>query len=130
VGRRRHHRVPLKEGGLGTQQADAAAASIAAQLGAAVEPQPFTAVLRGLLLTGVASAYLRSGNGEPEVAFNPLWSPTAKVAGRYIAPYLARQAGVAAGPVLSERAPHSKPEALADRDEIRRLATRPCARAG
>ena len=51
---------PLKQGGLATQQADAAAEAIAADLGAAVTPAPFRPVLRGLLLTGGAPLYLRS----------------------------------------------------------------------
>ena len=51
---------PIKQGGLATQQADAAAATIAHALGANVEPLPFTPVLRGLLLTGGAPLYLRA----------------------------------------------------------------------
>ncbi len=51
---------PLKQGGLATQQADAAAEAIAADLGAAVTPSPFRPVMRGLLLTGGAPLYLRS----------------------------------------------------------------------
>ena len=42
---------PMKQGGLAAQQADAVAESIAFDLGAA-RLMPFTAVLRGLLLTG------------------------------------------------------------------------------
>ena len=44
---------PIKQGGIATQQADAAAESIAASAGAPIEPRPFTPVLRGLLLTGL-----------------------------------------------------------------------------
>ena len=51
---------PIKQGGLATQQADAAAATIAHALGANVEPMPFAPVLRGLLLTGGAPLYLRA----------------------------------------------------------------------
>ena len=51
---------PIKQGGLATQQADAAAATIAHALGATVEPTPFAPVLRGLLLTGGAPLYLRA----------------------------------------------------------------------
>ena len=43
---------PIKQGGIATQQADAAAEAIAARAGADVEPAPFRPVLRGLLLTG------------------------------------------------------------------------------
>ena len=37
---------PVKQGGLATQQADAAAELIAAEAGARVTPQPFRRVLR------------------------------------------------------------------------------------
>ena len=86
----------LKQGGLATQQADAAAETIAADLGAAVRPTPFRPVLRGLLLTGGEPLYLRARltpDGEPldaaDVSRRPLWSPPGKVAGRYLAPLLA-----------------------------------------
>ncbi|MDA0170908.1 hypothetical protein OJ998_17530, partial [Solirubrobacter taibaiensis] len=86
----------LKQGGLATQQADAAAETIAADLGAAVRPSPFRPVLRGLLLTGGEPLYLRARltpDGEPldaaDVSRRPLWSPPGKVAGRYLAPLLA-----------------------------------------
>ncbi len=97
---------PLKQGGLATQQADAAAEAIAAELGGAVEPAPFRPVLRGLLLTGGAPLYLRSAlsaAGDPEqssarrttrrpvsdVSRRALWWPPSKIAGRYLAPLLA-----------------------------------------
>ena len=94
---------PLKQGGLATQQADAAAEQIAADLGAAVTPKPFRPVLRGLLLTGGAPLYLRSAltaAGTPTrtdvrrtpravVSQRALWWPPAKIAGRYLAPLLA-----------------------------------------
>ncbi len=38
---------PIKQGGLGTQQADAGAEHIAARFGAELEPQPFRPILRG-----------------------------------------------------------------------------------
>ena len=93
---------PLKQGGLATQQADAVAEALAAELGAPVEPHPFRPVLRGLLLTGGAPLYLRSAlspSGRPEAAENrvlssrasarALWWPPGKIAGRYLAPLLA-----------------------------------------
>ena len=55
----------VKQGGIATQQADAAAEAIAAAAGADVEPRPFRPVLRGLLLTGRAPATSR------EIAFEP-----------------------------------------------------------
>ncbi len=101
---------PLKQGGLATQQADAVAEAIAADAGVPITPTPFVPVLRGLLLTGGAPIYLRS---EPQHLKRPstvaidvattrwtpreaslsgsqaLWWPPAKIAGRYLAPYLA-----------------------------------------
>jgi sulfide:quinone oxidoreductase len=83
---------PIKQGGLATQQADAVAASIAAAVGARVEPEPFRPVLRGMLLTGGDHRYLRhgvgGGQGEGDVAAEALWWPPAKIAGRYLTPYL------------------------------------------
>ena len=118
---------PVKMGGLAAQQADVAAAAIARGLGSAAHlelPPPETCAI---LLTGVASAYLRARlDGEEsngEVAFNPLWMPPAKVAGRYLAPYLVEHAGVVATPVLAERAPlATEPEQLHEPEAIRELA--------
>ena len=84
---------PIKQGGLAAQQADVAARSIAARAGAHVPLQPFQPVLRAALITGGAPEFLRSrlsGGAEPEaVAGRALWWPPAKVAGSYLAPYLA-----------------------------------------
>jgi sulfide:quinone oxidoreductase len=101
---------PLKQGGLAAQQADAVAETIAAELGSPVAARPFQPVLRGLLMTGGAPLYLRA---EPQrlpreatvaieatplrqatrdassAAAQPLWWPPAKIAGRYLAPFLA-----------------------------------------
>jgi sulfide:quinone oxidoreductase len=100
----------LKQGGLATQQGDAVAESIAAEVGAPVHAKPFHPVLRGLLMTGGAPLYLRaeprsgwddagktrwSTQAEPSIrrlsaaAGQPLWWPPAKIAGRYLAPFLA-----------------------------------------
>jgi sulfide:quinone oxidoreductase len=49
---------PIKQGGLATQQADAAAESIAAESGAPVAPRPYRRVLRGVVLTGVRPLFL------------------------------------------------------------------------
>jgi sulfide:quinone oxidoreductase len=88
--------VPLKQGGIATQQADAAAASIAARVGAEVEPMPFKPVLRGLLLTGMVPRYLRSevGTADSVVDTEALWWPPAKIVGRYLAPFLAERLGL------------------------------------
>jgi sulfide:quinone oxidoreductase len=100
----------LKQGGLAAQQADAVAETIAARLGIPVTAEPFTPVLRGLLLTGGAPLYLRAQPQRlpPEAtvaidaaprrrpvreassaADEPLWWPPAKIAGRYLGPFLA-----------------------------------------
>jgi sulfide:quinone oxidoreductase len=83
---------PIKQGGLGTQQADAAAAHIAHQLGAAIEAAPFHPVLRGKLLTGEESLHLRAdvagGGGVEEASLDCLWWPPHKISGRYLAPFL------------------------------------------
>ncbi len=83
---------PLKQGGLATQQADAAAADIAHRLGAADAPEPFRPVLRGQLLTGDASLHLQTdvagGGGEGTASLDRLWWPPHKISGRYLAPML------------------------------------------
>ena len=83
---------PLKQGGLAVQQADVAAASIAAWAGADVEPRPYEPVLRGLLLAGTQPRYLRrsaSSTVPSTSAVRPLWSLDAKIAGGRLARYLA-----------------------------------------
>jgi sulfide:quinone oxidoreductase len=81
---------PLRQGGLATQQADAVAEVIAAARGAGNDPAPFTPVLRGRLLTTGAPLYLQSRpSGQSLASGRALWSPPGKVAGRYLAPYLA-----------------------------------------
>ena len=122
---------PFKQGGLATQQADAAAEAIAARLGDAIEPAPFEPLLRGMLLTGLAPIYMRSGAGggsleaRGEVGANPLWWPPTKIAGRYLGPYLAFASSLEkhapledrpveprdAGPVLDD--PHREARELA-----------------
>ncbi len=94
---------PLKQGGIATQQADAVAGAIAADVGAGVASPPVPPVIRGLLLTGLAPRYLRSetGTGRSAVDTEPLWWPPAKIVGRYLTPFLATQLGLA--PSLSER---------------------------
>jgi sulfide:quinone oxidoreductase len=95
---------PLKQGGIATQQADAVAAAIAADIGSNGEPPPFRPVIRGLLLTGFVPRYLRSepGTGRSVVDTEPLWWPPAKIVGRYLAPFLASHLGL--GPPPSENA--------------------------
>jgi sulfide:quinone oxidoreductase len=85
---------PIKQGGVATQQADAAAETIAARAGADVEPTPFRPVLRGMLLTGSTSRYLRADvsgtvGDSSSTSEQALWWPPSKIAGRWLAPYLA-----------------------------------------
>jgi sulfide:quinone oxidoreductase len=83
---------PIKQGGIATQEADAAAEHIAARLGAEVEPRPFEPVLRGQLIAGSESLNLRhglgGGHGEGGASLDYLWWPPGKIAGRYLAPWL------------------------------------------
>jgi sulfide:quinone oxidoreductase len=86
---------PLKQGGIATQQADVAARAIAARAGAPVQPETFSPLLRGILLTGTGAWWLRShpsgGDGEGELAGHALWWPPSKIAGRWLSPYLAKR---------------------------------------
>jgi hypothetical protein len=136
---------PLKQGGLAAQQADAVADMIAQRAGAPVQPQPFSAVIRGLLLTGGAPIYLRAGPGtmrrdssvanerrtpwppgrprvESSSSTRPLWWPPSKVAGRYLAPYLASARPLAGGATaaLADRPP--VPDPATDRSDAFELA--------
>jgi sulfide:quinone oxidoreductase len=98
---------PIKQGGLGTQQADAAAAHIAHELGAAIDPEPFRPVLRGKLLTGEESLHLRAdvagGGRAEEASLDCLWWPPHKISGRYLAPFLYH------GEVHAEPSPPRRP---------------------
>ncbi len=82
-----HHRI--KQGGLACQQADAAAEAIAAQAGAAIDPEPYAGILQGVLLTERAATYLRREESAagivPEQA---VWWPPAKIAGRELSRHL------------------------------------------
>ena len=83
----------IKHGGLAAQQADAAAQNIAALVGPPVELEPFHPTIRGILLTGgtplYMSAYITGGHGfSSEVSVDPSWAPPAKIAAKYLAPYL------------------------------------------
>ncbi len=87
---------PIKQGGLAAQQADAAAESIAARAGAELEPQPYRPVLRGVLMTGRGRRWIRreleTAGDHGEAQRRALWWPPTKVAGAYLAPYLAMHA--------------------------------------
>ena len=131
---------PLKQGGLAAQQADAVAEAIAARAGAPVTPSPFRPVLRGLLLTGTEPIYLRAEPGAADrtqsvaargrlpstaeaASDRPLWWPPAKVAGRYLAPYLAtaRPSRLETA-VLADRPAPLRPARVGERREALELA--------
>lgn len=85
----------IKQGGIAAAQADAAAEMIARQAGVEIDPRPFRRTLKGKLLTGDESRFLRSDPSEETEASraskSPLWWPQAKIAATYLAPYLAAQ---------------------------------------
>ena len=82
-----------KQGGLAAQLGDVVAEAIAERVGAPIRPSVYRPVLRGIVLTGGESAFLRSDTADHRrramSALHPLWWPPAKVAGRYLAQYLA-----------------------------------------
>jgi sulfide:quinone oxidoreductase len=90
---------PVKHGGLASQQADAAAEAILAQLGLPIVARPFDPVIQGVLFSDRDPAYLRAPLGEGGAAqpSDPrsysLWWPPSKIAGRHLSPYLAIRAG-------------------------------------
>ncbi len=104
---------PVKPGGLAAQQADAAAESIAATLGADLEPGPFRPVLRGMMLTGRGQVWMRhepADHGDGTTLRHALWWPPTKIAGRYLSPYLAALSGT--GSVAEGAQPDGQPVEL------------------
>ena len=134
---------PLKQGGLAAQQADAVAEVIAAELGIPITPQPFKPVLRGLLMTDGAPLYLRAepqrlareatvateatsvGRSSPAASYaagRPLWWPEAKIAARYLGPFLATaRPQPLASALLTDRVAGAVPS-VADDEDARELA--------
>jgi sulfide:quinone oxidoreductase len=105
--------TPIKQGGLATQQADAAAEAIAAEAGAPLTPRPIKRILRGVVLTGDTPLFLRRDldddtaltrplrGAPPGVSRVQLWWPSGKIAGRYLTGFLA--AGGHTGETLTDR---------------------------
>jgi sulfide:quinone oxidoreductase len=93
---------PIKHGGLGSQQADAAAEEIAARAGAEIEPAPFHPVIRGRLITGDESLNLETdvagGGGVGVSSLDYLWWPPQKIAGRYLSARLEGRSPEPLGP--------------------------------
>lgn len=91
---------PVKQGGLASQQADAAAADIAALAGAGAPPHAERQVLRAMLVGGDEPLYLRAeldDAGQPidagaAVVGEAPWWPSVKVAGRYLPQWMAGRA--------------------------------------
>jgi sulfide:quinone oxidoreductase len=85
---------PIKQGGLGSQQADVAAESIAALAGADIDPQPFKPVIHGMLLTDDRPRYMSAkiigGQGESSHFGEnpPAGGGEQKITARYLTPYL------------------------------------------
>jgi len=96
---------PFKQGGIATQQADAAAEAMLADLGLPIAPRPFSPALQGVLYTGDEPAYMRTplGDDAPEPSgprSYSLWWPPSKIAGRYLSSYLTVQAGAPRAPEI------------------------------
>ena len=82
-----------------------------------------------MLLTGIAPTYLRAQiagtSGDSfEIAANPLWWPPSKIAGRYLAPYLAGHNALTRGETLQDRPPSTEDPARLEQshEEARALA--------
>jgi sulfide:quinone oxidoreductase len=117
---------PIKQGGVAAQQADVAASAIASLINPDVEVERFQPTLRGVLFTGRAPHYLRaevgrrpSSSAESTAA---LWWPPAKVAGRHLAPYLAKSGIEVSLEDLEPLHDESREEAEEDQREALELA--------
>ncbi len=99
---------PLRQGGIAAQQADVVAETIAARLDDAdAAAATFHPVLRARLTTSGAPLYLQARpSGQSLASHRAMWTPPEKVAGRYLAPYLAtaRPPSIGDAPLL-ERVP-------------------------
>lgn len=84
----------LKQGGVAAQQAETAALAIVAALGLGSQPPPFRPELQGLMLAGPPSRFRRldpAALPDPDRPSQAGALPRAKVAGRRVASFLARQ---------------------------------------
>ena len=84
---------PIKHGGIGSQQADVVAESVAALAGAPLTPERFDPTIQAMLLTDAEPVYLTAhltgGDGRSsEIADAPTWSPPGKLVAKYLSPYL------------------------------------------
>ena len=124
-----HHELPVKQGGIATQQAAAAAEAIAAYSGAGIVPEPFRPILRGFLLTGRKPQYLRrelAGAGVHDWAGEtPLGWPPTKIVGRRLAPFLASLTGESAPEDVPPASSSVPVEVALEVPEVDPLALRP-----
>lgn len=97
---------PIKQGGLACQQADAAADAIAAQAGAAIEPEPREPLLEGVLLTERTALFMRR-ESRADIAVCSVvarrrrsWRPT-KITGRELVAHLSDPQRYAAASAIS-----------------------------
>jgi len=109
---------PVKQGGIACQQADAVAEVIARSAGASLEPRSFRPVLRGQLITGRESRFMRTNlsgreGDSAETSPEALWWPPTKVSGRYLSPYLHETEAAA------EREAHRKQALMSREYEVR-----------
>lgn len=85
---------PVRHPSLAAQQADAAAAWIAAEAGSRADPEPFTPVLRGILpsrLRWYVEAPLTGGQGDAtRISAHPLWLPELRFDARFLSSRLSR----------------------------------------
>ncbi len=83
---------PVKQGGLAAQQADTAAAGIAALAGAPAAPKPFQPELQAVLLTGETPLHLDQAGARPISSGDATVHPQAaeKIVARHLTAYLAQ----------------------------------------
>jgi sulfide:quinone oxidoreductase len=98
---------PIKQGGIATQQADTAASAIAAEEDPAIAIEPFRPVLRATVLAGDKAWSLNATIDDPDgtsaSGIPQLFSPTGKIVGRRLLPFLASRVDRPwQGPVGSE----------------------------
>jgi sulfide:quinone oxidoreductase len=84
---------PVKQGGIGAQQADTAAAGIAHLAGVGDRPPPLNPVIRGVLLTGTRPLYVAArlidGLGwQSEIYEQPPWPAEEKIVAEELSGYL------------------------------------------
>ena len=83
--------LPLKHGGLGAQQADVAAAGIAAMAGADVVPEPLRPVVRAVLHTGAKPLYITArleGDTVQSEVTTTGWPADEKIVAEELSPFL------------------------------------------